>query len=104
MYLIGENPVLSDPDANHIAKAIGELEFFVVQDMFLTETAQLADVVLPAASFAEKDGTFTNSERRVQRVRRAVLPAGKSLPDWQIVCRVAQEMGAGGSISPYPNR
>jgi len=95
-YLIGENPVLSDPDATHIKEALHKLEFFVVQDIFLTETAQFAHVVLPAASFAEKDGTFSNTERRVQRVRKALEPVGRAKPDWQIVCEVAKKMGAKG--------
>ena len=94
IYLMGENPVLSDPDANHVEEALGRLEFLVVQDIFLTETARLADVVLPATSFAEKEGTFTNTERRVQRLHRAVAPAGDSRPDWQIVCDIARRMGA----------
>jgi predicted molibdopterin-dependent oxidoreductase YjgC len=96
MYLMGENPVLSDPDATHVEEALQGLEFLVVQDMFLSETARLADVVLPACSFAEKDGTFTNTERRVQRVRKAVEPVGGSRPDWLITCQVAQKMGAEG--------
>ena len=96
VYLMGENPVLSDPDARHIEEALGKLDFFVVQDIFLTETAQLADVVLPGASFAEKDGTFTNTERRVQRVRKAVEPAGDSRPDWEIICDVAKRMDSKG--------
>jgi formate dehydrogenase alpha subunit len=96
VYLMGENPVLSDPDAKHIEEALKKLDFLVVQDIFLTETAQFADVVLPGASFAEKDGTFTNTERRVQRVRKAVEPVGDSKPDWQIVCEVARKMGATG--------
>lgn len=96
VYLMGENPVLSDPDANHIKKALEKLEFFVVQDIFLTETARLAHVVLPAASFAEKDGTFTSTERRVQRVRKALEPIVQSRPDWLIVCQIAQKMGAPG--------
>ncbi len=95
-YLIGENPVLSDPDAKHVEESLQKLEFFIVQDIFLTETAQYADVILPAASFAEKDGTFTNTERRVQRVREAIQPVGDSRPDWQIVCDVAKRMGATG--------
>jgi len=94
IYLMGENPVLSDPDANHVEEALGRLEFLVVQDIFLTETARLADVVLPATSFAEKEGTFTNTERRVQRLHRAVAPVGDSRPDWQIICDVARRMGA----------
>jgi formate dehydrogenase alpha subunit len=93
MYIMGENPILSDPDANHVAHALEYLDFLVVQDIFLTETAQLADVVLPAASFAEKDGTFSSTERRVQRIRKAVKPPGIALPDWEIICRVATAMG-----------
>ena len=94
IYLMGENPILSDPDANHTEKALKNLEFFVVQDFFLTETARLADVVLPAVSFAEKDGTFTNTERRIQRVRKAIEPVGDSKPDWWIICQLARKMGA----------
>ena len=78
LYVFGENPALSDPNTTHSVKAFANLEFLVVQDIFMTETAQLADVVLPGASFAEKDGTFTNSERRVQRVRKAVEPPGEA--------------------------
>jgi len=96
IYLIGENPVLSDPDIKHIEQALEKLEFLVVQDMFLTETARLADVVLPAVSFAEKDGTFTNTERRVQRVREAIKPIGDSKPDWWITCQIAKRMGGNG--------
>jgi len=96
VYLIGENPVLSDPDASHIEEALKKVEFLIVQDIFLTETAQYADVVLPGASFAEKDGTFTNTERRVQRVRKAIEPVGNSNPDWQIVCEVARRMSEKG--------
>ena len=92
----GREPVLTDADATHVRKALEEIDFLVVQDIFLTETAQLADVVLPAASFAEKDGTFTNTERRVQRVRKAVEPAGDARPDWWIVGQVAKRMGAAG--------
>jgi formate dehydrogenase major subunit/formate dehydrogenase alpha subunit len=93
MYIMGENPVLSDPDADHVVHALEKLDFLVVQDIFLSETARLADVVLPAASFAEKDGTFTNTERRVQRVRKAIEPVGEAKPDWQIICLVATAMG-----------
>jgi formate dehydrogenase alpha subunit len=93
MYIMGENPMLSDPDASHVAHALEHLDFLVVQDIFLTETAQFADVVLPAASFAEKDGTFSNTERRVQRIRKAVEPPGIALPDWEIICRMATAMG-----------
>jgi formate dehydrogenase alpha subunit len=94
--LVGENPLLSDPDSQHIQEAIAKLDFVVVQDIFLSETARLAHVVLPAASFAEKDGTFTNTERRIQRVRRAIPPVGQSRADWEIVCAIAQKMGKSG--------
>jgi formate dehydrogenase alpha subunit len=94
MYIMGENPILSDADANHTEKALTRLDFLVVQDMFLTETARMADVVLPAASFAEKDGTFTNTERRVQQVRKAIEPVGNSRPDWLILCQLARKMNA----------
>ncbi|MGB2854004.1 MAG: formate dehydrogenase subunit alpha, partial [Dehalococcoidia bacterium] len=93
-YIIGENPVLSDPDARHVEESLSKLEFLVVQDIFLTETAQFADVVLPATSFAEKEGTFTNTERRVQLLHRAIAPVGDSKPDWQIICDIARRMGA----------
>lgn len=96
LYLVGENPLLTEANSGHAREALGRLEFFIAQDIFLTETAQLADVVLPAASFAEKDGTFVNTERRVQRVRRVIPPVGASRPDWQIVCAVAKAMGAEG--------
>jgi len=96
MYLIGENPVLSDPNSKHINEALEKMEFLVVQDLFLTETAQYADVVLPAATFAEKDGTFTNTERRVQLVRKAIEPIGDSRSDWWIVCEIANGMNAKG--------
>ena len=95
-YLMGENPMLSDPDSTHIKSAIEKLGFFVVQDIFLTETAQLADVVLPAASFAEKDGTYTNTERRVQMGRKIFDPPGSAKADWQIICELAELMGGKG--------
>lgn len=96
VYLMGENPLLSDPDQHHIKEALEKLEFFVVQDIFLTETAQYADIILPAASFAEKDGTFANTERRVQRVRKAFDPVGQSKPDWEITCEIARRMNGKG--------
>lgn len=98
MYIVGENPLLSEPNLHHATQLIGSLDFLVVQDLFLHETAQLADVVLPACSFAEKDGTFTNSERRVQRVRRAIAPVGQSRPDWEIVCDIARRMAAASGV------
>jgi len=93
LYIMGENPALSDPNLNRTRKALEDIEFLVVQDIFLTETAQYADVVLPAASFAEKDGTYTNTERRVQRVRKALDPPGEARQDWEIICDLATRMG-----------
>ena len=105
MWIMGENPVLSDPNAEHVIKALKQLEILVVQDIFLTETAELADVVLPAASFAEKDGTFTNTERRVQRVRKAVPPPGQALDDLTIIERINTRMvGNGGQGNADPAR
>lgn len=96
LYLIGENPFLSEANANHAIAAMEKIDFLVVQDIFLTETAQMADVVLPASTFAEKNGTFSNTERRIQRVRQAIAPVGDSKPDWEIVCAIATKMGAKG--------
>jgi formate dehydrogenase alpha subunit len=93
MYIMGENPLVSDADLKHVEAALKKLDFLVVQDIFLTETAQLADVVLPAASFAEKDGTFTNTERRVQRVRKGVDPPGQARTDWEIISDLSTRMG-----------
>jgi len=104
MYLFGENPSLSDPDSTHVQEALENLEFLVVQDIFLSETAQLADVVLPAATFAERDGTFTNTERRVQRIRKAIEPGGSSQPDWWITCQIARRMGARGFEFEHPSQ
>jgi formate dehydrogenase alpha subunit len=92
LWIMGENPVLSDPNSSHVSKAFKELDMLVVQDIFLTETAELADVVLPAASFAEKDGTFANTERRVQRVRKAVPSPGNALDDLTIINLVTSRM------------
>jgi len=96
LYTVGENPVLSEANASHVEEALTKVDFFVAQDIFLTESAKFADVVLPAASFAEKEGTFTNTERRVQRIYRALEPIGDSKPDLWIVCQIAQRMGAKG--------
>ncbi len=93
MYIMGENPMVSDPDITHVKEALEKLEFLVVQDIFPTETTEFADVILPAVSFAEKDGTFTNTERRIQRVRKAIEPVGKSKPDWEIICLLSRKMG-----------
>lgn len=92
MYILGENPVLTDPDANHIKAALEHLDFLVVQELFLTETAAYADVVLPAASFAECDGTFSNTERRVQRVRKAIAPI-PGQANWETICQMATRVG-----------
>ncbi|MFH1848157.1 MAG: formate dehydrogenase subunit alpha [Candidatus Omnitrophota bacterium] len=102
MYLVGENPVLSEANSTHVKEAIEKIEFLVAQDIFLSETAKLADVVLPAASFAEKDGTFTNTERRVQRVRKAIDPIGDSKPDWWITSQIAKGLGAKGFDFSHP--
>jgi len=93
LYIMAENPMLSDPDLNHTREGLENLDFLVVQDIFLTETAELADVVLPGVSFAEKDGTFTNTGRRVQRVRKAIPEVGKSKQDWEIIQEISQRMG-----------
>jgi formate dehydrogenase alpha subunit len=93
IYILGEDPILSDPNSTHVVNSLKELEFLVVQDIFLSETAKLADVVLPGTSFAEKDGTFTNTERRVQRVRKAIEPVGNSKTDWVIISEIASRIG-----------
>ena len=93
MYIMGENPLLSDPDLGHVEDALSKLDFLVVQDIFMTESAQLADVVLPTSSFAEKEGTFTNTERRVQMVRKAVELPGDAKEDWKIFVELAGKMG-----------
>jgi predicted molibdopterin-dependent oxidoreductase YjgC len=93
LYIIGENPLISDPDLAHARESLEKLEFLVVQDIFLTETAKVAHVVLPSASFAEKEGTFTNTERKIQRVRKAVQPPGEAKEDWKIICDLSTRMG-----------
>jgi formate dehydrogenase alpha subunit len=92
MYVVGENPLLSEPDLHHAEKALGQLDFLVVQDLFLHETGERAHVFLPAAAFAEKEGTFTNSERRVQRVRTVLPPPGEARPDWWITAQLARRV------------
>lgn len=91
-YVMGENPLMSEPNLRHAQEAIEHLEFFVAQDIFFNETNVYADVILPAASFAEKEGTFTNSDRRVQRVRQAIEPVGQARADWEIICDLAQRL------------
>ncbi|MHC4508837.1 MAG: formate dehydrogenase subunit alpha, partial [Planctomycetota bacterium] len=93
LYLMGENPALSDPNLSRTRRALEQVEFLVSQDVFLTESGQYADVVLPAFSFAAKDGTFTNTERRIQRVRKAIHPPGQARDDWEIVCDIATAFG-----------
>lgn len=99
MYIMGENPLLTDPNLNHTEEAFNNLDFLVVQDIFHTETTPYADVILPAASFAEKNGTFVNSDRRVLRVRKAVEPPGQARQDWEIILEIARRMGK--SIGGY---
>ncbi len=96
LYLVGENPVLTEANSKHARKALEEIDFLVSQDIFLSESGKYADVILPAATFAEKDGTFTNTERRVQRVRQVIPPRGDSKPDWWITSQIAQAMGKNG--------
>jgi formate dehydrogenase alpha subunit len=93
LFVIGENPKLSDPDWQHFHHALKALDVLVVQDLFLSETAQVADIVLSAASLAEKEGTFTNTERRCMKIAQAIEPMGDTLPDWKIICRLAAAMG-----------
>jgi len=92
MYIMGENPLLSDPNAGHVRQALESLDFLVVQDIFLTETAELADVILPTAAWAEKEGTFTSTGRRVQWSHRAVAPPGEARDDLWIIGQVAQRL------------
>jgi formate dehydrogenase major subunit len=93
LYVMGENPAVSDPDTNHVIAALKKANFIVAQDIFMTETAEFADVILPAGTFAEKEGTFTNTERRVQRVRQAIKPVGSSKADWVILTELMNRMG-----------
>lgn len=93
LFIMAENPMLSDPNLNHVEESLEDLELLVVQDIFMSETAKFAHVVLPGASFIEKDGTFTNTERRVQRVRKALGPIGNSKADWEILCAIIRALG-----------
>lgn len=93
IFVFGENPMVSDPDLQHVEEALDNLELLMVQDIFLTETAQRADVVFPGVTFAEKEGTFSNTERRVQRIRQAITPRGDARPDWQILCELSNRLG-----------
>lgn len=102
LIIFGEDPVVTDPDQNVVAAGLDAMDLVVVVELTLTETAKYADVVLPAASFAEKDGTFTNCERRVQRVRQALAPPGEALADWRILSLLAEKMGHGELLN-WPN-
>jgi len=93
LYIMGENPLISDPDISHVEEGLGKIDFVVVQDIFLTETGQFADVVLPAVSSFEKEGTFTNTERRVQKILKCVEPPGEARPDWEIITEIARKLG-----------
>ena len=99
MYLVGEDMALVDSNANHVHEVLSSLDFFVVQDVFLSKTAQYADVVLPAAPSLEKEGTFTNTERRVQRLYQVLPTLGDAKPDWWIVQEVANKLGANWNYS-----
>ena len=94
MFVVGENPMLSEPNQEHTRHALEQLQFLVCQDIFVNETGEMADVILPATSFAEKDGTFTNTDRRIQRCRKAVEPVGQSRADWEIICDLGQRVEA----------
>ena len=93
MYMMGENPFLSDPNINKVRKALSALDFLVVQDIFLTETAEFADVILPATSYLEKDGTYTNTDRRVQIGRKVLDPPGEARTDWHIIRDISNRIG-----------
>jgi len=92
MFVLGENPMMSEPNLSHAKHALEKLDFLVCQDIFINETGEMADVILPATSFAEKEGTFTNTDRRVQRCRAAVRPVGQSRPDWEIICDLGRRI------------
>ena len=94
LYIMGENPMVSDPDLHHVEKVLKKLDLLVVQDIFMTETAKLGHIVLPGVSFAEKEGTFSATDRRVQRVRKAIEPLGEAKPDHEIICQIARRMGS----------
>jgi formate dehydrogenase major subunit len=102
LYIMGENPMVSDPDLTYVGASLDNLDLLIVQDIFMTETARKAHIVFPSACWAEKEGTFTNTERRVQRVRKAVDPPGEAKPDWEIICSLAKAMGAEGFAFESP--
>jgi predicted molibdopterin-dependent oxidoreductase YjgC len=96
LYILGEDPIMSDPDTTHIRHCLESCDFIVLQEIFPTETAPYADVLLPGVSFAEKEGTFTNTERRIQMVRQALRPTGEARADWSITADLAKRILAGG--------
>jgi formate dehydrogenase major subunit/formate dehydrogenase alpha subunit len=100
LYIVGENPMVSDPDLHHVQASLDQTEFIIVQELFFSETCHYADVILPAASFVEKEGTFTNTERRIQRVRKAVEPPGEARADLWIVTQLARRLLALGAADP----
>jgi formate dehydrogenase alpha subunit len=100
LYILGEDPIMSDPDTGHIRKCLDAVDFLVLQEIFPSETSQYADILLPGVSFAEKEGTYTNTERRVQMVRKAIEPLGEAHPDWQIITDLAKCMQAVGERKP----
>ena len=100
LYILGEDPATSDPDSGHVRKCLDAVDFLVLQEIFPSETSQFADVLLPGVTFAEKEGTFTNTERRVQLVRKAIEPLGQAHPDWQIITDLANIMLAEGERRP----
>jgi predicted molibdopterin-dependent oxidoreductase YjgC len=102
LYIMGENPLLTDPNLHHVRRALENLELLVVQDIFLNETGQQAHVVLPGASFAEKGGTFTNTERRVQLVRPAIAPLGGARPDWALLCHIGERLAQAVVVAATP--
>jgi formate dehydrogenase alpha subunit len=93
MFVMGENPLMSDPDTNHVREQLAKLDFLVVSELFMSETAEVADIVLPATSYAEKDGTYTSTDRRVQRLHKAIEPIGDAKPDWWILSQLSTRLG-----------
>lgn len=104
LYIMGEDPMTSDPDTNHIQRCLEACDFIVMQEIFPTETTPYADVLLPGVSFAEKDGTFTNTERRIQRVRKAIQAEGEAREDWRIIASLAQRTLSSGKRAIHPGR
>jgi len=100
LYILGEDPVMSDPNSNHVRHCLAHCDFVLLQEIFPSETSTYADVLLPGVSFAEKSGTFTNTERRVQMVRQAIQPLGEAQPDWKIIAELAKRIIAKGPRTP----